>query len=268
MKIGLALPYSGARNVARWAKLAEDAGWDGCFIGDAIWCEDPMICLAAAAMVTERIRLGTMIVPVPLRRPWKIASESVALDHLSNGRLILGLGTGATWMGWQGFPDEITDPKARAEMLDECLDILTLLYRSKPFDYDGNHYHLKLSLVDEQYYPPRPIQQPRIPLWIPAVWPRPKSLQRAFKCDGVFVEKVNQEPLTPEDIRLLRAYIPDNRALTTPFDIVASGSTAGMGAIERQAYLQKWEAAGATWWIEGMWEVTGEEVERRIASRE
>lgn len=84
-------------------------GWH--FLGDAIWCEDPLICLAAAAVLTRRLRLGTMIVPAPLRRPWKLASESVALDHLSDGRLILGLGTGATWMGWQGFPDEVTGPE-------------------------------------------------------------------------------------------------------------------------------------------------------------
>ncbi len=267
MKIGVALPYSGARNVARWAKLAEDAGWDGCFLGDAIWCEDPMISLTAAAMVTDHIRLGTMIVPVPLRRPWKIASESVALDQLSGGRLILGLGAGATWMGWQGFPDEVTDPKARAEMVDECIDILTLLYRSKPFDYDGKHYHLRLSLVDEQYYPPRPVQQPRIPLWVPAIWPRPKSLQRALKCDGVFVEKVNQEPVTPEDVRNLKAYVIENRALTTPFDIIATGSMAGLEPGQRQEQLQGWEQAGATWWIEGMWDAAAGEVEKRIGSR-
>lgn len=129
MKFGLALPYNEVRIVARLAQLAEEAGWDGCFLGDAIWCEDPMIALAAAAMTTSRIRLGTMIIPVPLRRPWKIASESVALDRLSDGRLILGLGTGAVWMGWQSFPDEVTDSKARAEMLDETIDILTLLYQ-------------------------------------------------------------------------------------------------------------------------------------------
>jgi alkanesulfonate monooxygenase SsuD/methylene tetrahydromethanopterin reductase-like flavin-dependent oxidoreductase (luciferase family) len=264
MKIGLALPYSGARAAARWAKMAEDAGWDGCFVGDAIWCEDPMISLAAAAMATQHIRLGTMIIPVPLRRPWKIASESLALDHLSNGRLILGLGTGAVWMGWQGFPDEILEQPARAEMLDECIDILTQLYRSKPFDYDGNHYHLKLSLVDEQYYPPKPVQQPRIPLWIPVAWPRSRSVQRAFKCDGVFVEKVNQEPVIPEDVCALKAYVAENRASTTSFDIVATGSTVGMGPAQRQERMQEWAEAGATWWVEGMWEAAPEEVDKRI----
>ncbi len=153
-------------------------------------------------------------------------------------------------------------------MLDECIDILTLLYRSKPFDYDGRHYHLKLTLVEEQYYPPEPVQQPRIPLWIPAVWPRPKSLYRAFKCDGVFVEKLNQEPVTPEDIRVLKAYVAENRTSDTPFDIVASGSTAGMASAQRQDHLQEWADAGATWWIEGMWEATSDEVEQRIVSRE
>ncbi len=106
MKIGLALPYSGARAVAHWAKLAEDAGWDGCFLGDAIWCEDPLISLAAAAMATEHIRLGTMIIPVPLRRPWKIASESLALDHLI-GRAI------DPWTGDRGDLDGLAGLSGR-----------------------------------------------------------------------------------------------------------------------------------------------------------
>ncbi len=153
MKYGAALPYGSARAAANLAQLAEQSGWDGVFLGDAIWLEDPMICLAAAAMTTSRIRLGTMVVPVPLRRPWKLASESVALDHLSNGRLTLGLGAGAVWMGWQAFPDEVTDTKIRAEMLDETIDILDLLYQRKPFDYDGRHYHLKLTAIGPDVLP-------------------------------------------------------------------------------------------------------------------
>ncbi|MCU0488269.1 MAG: LLM class flavin-dependent oxidoreductase [Anaerolineales bacterium] len=268
MKYGLAFPYSSARAVAQWAKQAEEAGWDGIFLGDAIWCEDPLICLAAAAVFTRRLRLGTMIVPAPLRRPWKLASESVALDHLSDGRLILGLGTGATWMGWQGFPDEVTAPKIRAEMLDETIDILTLLYRSRPFDYDGKHYHLRLSQVDEQYYPPKPVQQPRIPLWVVGHWPRQASMQRVLKADGVFVEKMNQEgqasPVTPADIRALKIFVNENRQSTTPFDIVATGSTVGLSVEQKQEQLQAWEQAGATWWIEGLWEASPEQVSQVI----
>ncbi|MEZ4592220.1 MAG: LLM class flavin-dependent oxidoreductase [Chloroflexota bacterium] len=169
MKFGLALPYNKVRSVAGWAQQAEAAGWDGCFLGDAIWCEDPMIALAAAAVSTSRIRLGTMITPAPLRQPWKLASESVALDRLTNGRLILGLGAGAVWMGWYAFPDAVTDSKTRATLLDETIDILTLLYQGQPFDYDGQQFHLKLTELDKMYYPPPSVQQPRIPLWVPAV---------------------------------------------------------------------------------------------------
>ena len=249
LKFGLVLPYTNARAVAKFASLAEETGWDGCFLGDAIWCEDPTITLAAAAMSTQRIRLGTMIIPVPLRRPWKIASESVALDHLSDGRLILGLGSGAVWMGWQGFPDEVTDPRSRAEMLDETIDILTLLYQRKPFDYEGRHYHLKLSLLDEMHYPPRPVQQPRIPLWVVGLWPKKKSMRRVLKCDGVIVEKPGDE-VTPADIQNVKSFVDANRVLTTPFDIVVIGKTAGLNHAQVLEKLIPRREAGLTWWIE------------------
>jgi Luciferase-like monooxygenase len=268
MKYAIALPYGSARMAANLAQLAEQSGWDGVFLGDAIWCEDPMIGLAAAAMTTHTIRLGTMVVPVPLRRPWKLASESVALDHLSNGRLTLGLGAGAVWMGWQAFPDEVTDTKARAQMLDETIDILDLLYQRKPFDYDGQHYHPKLTLLDEQYYPPKPVQQPRIPLWVPGIWPRMKSMRRILKCDGLFPQKMNPkgelEPVTPADLRQMKAYIDANRTLTTPFDFVADGKTDGLDQAQIKEKLQGWAEAGATWWVEGMWEANEEQAAERI----
>lgn len=268
MKYGAALPYCSARNAAELAQLAEQSGWDGVFMGDAIWCEDPMIALAAAAMTTTHIRLGTMVMPVPLRRPWKIASESVALDHLSNGRFTLGLGAGAVWMGWHAFPDEVTETKTRAEMLDETIDILDLLYQRKPFDYDGEHYHLKLTLLDEQYYPPKPIQQPRIPLWVPGVWPRMKSMRRILKCDGLFPQKMNSkgefEAVTTADMQKMKAYIDTNRTLGTPFDIVAEGQTGGLGRSQAQDKVQQWAEAGATWWVEGLWETTPDQAAERL----
>lgn len=268
LKTGVALPYLGASSIARLAKEAEDAGWDGVYVGDAIWCEDPMIGLAAAATNTSHIRLGTMVIPMPLRRPWKLACEAVALDHLSAGRLTLGLGAGAVWMGWQGFPDEVTDTRTRAEMLDESIDILDLLFQRKPFDYSGKHYHIKLTLVDEQYYPPCPVQQPRIPLWVVGIWPRKKSMQRILKCDGVLPQKMNAagqlESVTPEDIRAMKSFIDAHRTLTTPFDIVVEGQTGNLLPIEREEMLAAWIAAGATWWIEGLWEYSEAQATARI----
>jgi len=268
MKYGVALPYGSARAAANLARLAEQSGWDGIFLGDAIWCEDPMVCLAAAAMTTSRIRLGTMVVPVPLRRPWKLASESVALDHLSNGRLVLGLGAGATWMGWHAFPDEVTDTHTRAEMLDETIDLLTLLYERRQADYEGQHYHLKLTLLDEMHYPPKPVQQPRIPLWVPGIWPRMKSMRRLLKCDGLLPQKMNPsgefEAVTPDDLRQMKTYIDANRTLTTPFDYVVEGKTEGLSPTQAKDQLQGWVEAGATWWIEALWEATEEQATARL----
>ncbi|MFU8773326.1 MAG: LLM class flavin-dependent oxidoreductase [Anaerolineales bacterium] len=264
MKIGMALPYNQTRNIVQWAQTAEEGGWDGLFLGDAIWCEDPMIALAAAAVATNRIRLGVTVIPTPLRRPWKLASEALAVDQLSAGRLILGLGTGAVWMGWQGFPDEATDDKTRREMLDETIDILTLLFQRVQLDYEGNQYHLKLSLLNEIYYPPKPLQIPRIPLWTPAIWPSGKSMQRAYKCDGVILEKKSQpgeiEEITPEDVYRAREYIVANRPESTPYDIVVVGKSSDLDHTQQREKLKQYKEAGATWWIEALWEETPETV--------
>jgi hypothetical protein len=268
MKYGIALPYSSARTVARFSQLIEEIGWDGCFLGDAIWCEDPMIALAAAAMSTHRIRLGTMITPVPLRRPWKLSSEAIALDRLSDGRLTLGLGAGAVWMGWIAFPDEVSDMRSRAEMLDETIDILTLLERRKQFDYDGKHYHLKLTELEEQHYPPKTVQQPRVPLWCVGIWPYEKSLQRTLKCDGVILEARDSEnkyrDVIPRDIQEVKTFVDAYRALSTPFDIVLNGTTIDLDAKQIQDKLLPLKEAGATWWIEGLWEQSEERVVERI----
>lgn len=268
MKYGVALPYTAPRAVAKLARLAEESGWDGVFLGDAILTLDPMISLAAAAMTTSHIRLGTMITPVPLRIPWKLASESLALDHLSNGRLTLGLAAGAVWMGWNAFPDEVSDTKARAEMLDETIDILTLLYQRKQFDYDGKHYHLKLTQLDLQHYPPKPVQQPRVPLWCVGIWPRRNSMQRVLKCDGIIVEKREpdnrQVDVLGNDIREIKAFVKASRTLDTPFDIVLNGKVAGLERSQLQDKLLPLIDAGATWWIEGLWEDTEEASAARI----
>jgi len=270
IKYGVVLPYGNPRETAELARLAEDGGWDGIFVGDAVWCLDPLIQLAAAAMATSKIRLGTQVLAVPLRIPWNLASQSIALEFLSGGRLTLGLGMGATWMGWQGFPDTVTDTRGRAEILDETIDILTLMYQRKPFDYEGKHFHLKLTQVDEVHYPPRPLQQPRIPIWIPGVWPRMKSMRRVLKCDGIFPVKMNDEgkfvDITPGDVSEIKAYIDANRTLTTPFDIAVDGRAAGLSQAEAEEKITPWIEAGATWWIESLWGIERGELEKIIQS--
>jgi len=219
-----------------------------------VWGIDAWVSLAAAAMLTEHIRLGTMISPVSRMRPWKLASETATLDRLSNGRVILSVGLGAIDSGFQEFGEE-TDRKRRAELLDEGLDILTGLWRGQPFSYDGKHYHIKETTFMP---PPPPVQSPRIPIWVVGVWPREKSMRRVLRCDGLLPGKMNAQgafvELTPDDIREIKAYVEANRPETTPFDIVMEGVTPGDDPVRAASIVQPWADAGATWWIEAMWD--------------
>lgn len=255
MKYGFVLPSGDARTAADFAYDAEQAGWDGFFVWESVWGIDAWVMLTAAAMRTERIRLGTLLTPPSRMRPWKLASETVTLDHLSNGRVILSVGLGAPDTGFEAF-GEVTDRKTRAELMDEGLDILTGLWRGQPFSYDGKHYHIKETTFSP---PPPPVQQPRIPIWVVGAWPRMKSMQRVLRYDGLLPSVMDgdgkQRDLTPDDIRAMNAFIDRNRTATTPFDIVMEGVTPGDDLQQATSIIQPWIDAGATWWIESMWSV-------------
>jgi hypothetical protein len=118
------------------------------------------------------------------------------------------------------------------------------------------------------YYPPKPIQQPRIPLWVPGAWPRMKSMRRVLKCDGLLPLKLNEqggfESVTPMDLAQMKAFVDTNRDLTTPFDYVAEGKTGELVPSQARETLQQWAEAGATWWVESLWEASPEQAEARL----
>src|SRR5258706_6281906 len=135
MKYGFIIPDGDTKSIPEFAVEAEAAGWDGVFIPDCISIEtesigpwpvyDPWILLGVMAVRTKHICIGTMLTPPSRRRPWKLARETVTLDHLSNGRLILPAGLGAAGDD-AGFytVGEAMNMRARAQILDESLDIL------------------------------------------------------------------------------------------------------------------------------------------------
>jgi alkanesulfonate monooxygenase SsuD/methylene tetrahydromethanopterin reductase-like flavin-dependent oxidoreductase (luciferase family) len=253
MKYGFVLPYGDARTAADLAREAEAAGWDGFFVWEPVWGFDAWVLLAAAAMQTERIRLGTMITPLSRMRPWKLASETVTLDHLSGGRVVISVGLGAIDSGFEAF-GEVVDRKTRAELLDEGLDILTGLWRGQPFSYHGVHYQIKETSF---FPPPPPVQQPRIPIWVVGAWPYPRSMQRALRYDGILPavrgETGQIGQAMPDDIRAIKTFVRANRAETTPFDIVVEGTTPGDDPEQAAGIVSEWANAGATWWLEAMW---------------
>jgi hypothetical protein len=253
MKYGFVLPYGDARSAANLAHEAEAAGWDGFFVWEPVWGIDAWVSLAAAAMVTKRIRLGTLLTPPSRMRPWKLASETVTLDHLSNGRVILSVGLGAIDTGFEAF-GEVTDRRTRAELLDEGLDVLTGLWRGQPFNYDGKHYQIRETRFMP---PPPPVQQPRIPIWVVGAWPHEKSMRRVLKYDGLLPSVLGKNgkhrKMRPDDVFEMKAYVETNRTDTAPFDIVVEGTTPGDSPKKAASIVRKWAHAGATWWIEALW---------------
>ncbi len=164
---------------------------------------------------------------------------------------------GAVGTGFEEFGEE-TDLKRRAELVDEGLAILTGLWQGQPFRFDGRHYHVREI---EHSPPPPPVQQPRIPIWVVGLWPRPKSMARVARYDGLIPAIKNPDgshaAITPEAIRDMKAYLEARRPGKRPLDIVVEGGHTTPdevdGAIERARAL---EAAGATWWLESMWDAT------------
>src|SRR3954453_9606122 len=147
-----------ARVLAELAVRAESAGWDGFFLWDHVTYRapvralaDPWVVLAAIAARTERLRLGPLVTPPPRRRVHKLARETATLDLLSGGLFVFGARLGPDTTGeFAPFGDE-ADPRARARLLADGLTQLAA--------YWGGEFE------------PRPVQQPRIPVWIAARWP-------------------------------------------------------------------------------------------------
>lgn len=257
------------RSMAEFAHVAEQSGWDGIFLEDYVffWAGgetyDPWVTLAAIAMRTERVRLGLQVSPLARRRPWKVAREAVTLDHLSGGRLILGVG-----LGDASSPDfaklgEPTDSKQRAEMLDEALQVIVGLWSGDSFHFQGKHYR-----VDEVTFLPPPVQKPRIPIWVGGAFTLEGPRKRALRWDGSCLYRVPPpawEDMTPDDVRTLRSLVERTRGSALQFDICIGGRRRRNDLDAERAYIRALAAAGATWWAEHVPPETDcSEVRRRI----
>ena len=214
------------RLVAELAARAEARGWDGFFLWDHVAYRkpvralaDPWVTLSAVAMATERVIIGPLVTPLARRRPHQLARETVTLDRLSGGRLVLGVGAGSerteefdpARFGEEG------DMRARAALLDEGLERLQA--------YWGGEFE------------PRPVNG-RIPVWVAARWPNRRPLRRAARWDGLFpIDLPGPEALAElaSEIAVLRG--------PGPYDLVAEVPTGTDPA--------PWIEAGATWCLTG-----------------
>ena len=250
-------PYGDARVLADLAQEAEEAGWDGFFLWDQVSkttltpavdpMVDPWVALTAIALRTRTIRLGPLVTPLPRRRPWMVARETVSLDHLSAGRLIFGVGSGGGYFDFEAL-GEGSDPATLAALLDEGLEVLTGFWSGEPYRHEGAAYRIK-----EAQFLPRPLQSPRIPIWVAGMWPAKAPLRRAARFDGV-VPIGRDLPLiamlTPAQTREIVNYVASRPGYTLPFEVVHMGVTAGMNAAHDREVVDAYRQVGVTWWVE------------------
>jgi len=264
MRHGLYLPPFGAfadpRTILDLATSAEEHSWDGFFLwdhvvrppGDPQVIADPWILLAAVAARTTRIRLGPMITPLARRRPQKVARETVTLDHLSGGRLVLGVGLGVDTGGELERFGEVTEPRTRARVLDEAIELVVALWSGAEVSHRGTSF-----TATGVRFLPVPVQRPRIPVWAAAqgAHRRLAPLRRAAALDGIFPVDTSIEHL---------AWILDTlrglRGTLEGYDVAVE-----IRPDEADTDLEVMEPAGATWamWSFGM-DATRRDVEEVV----
>ena len=253
--------FADPRLFADLARRTEEAGWDGLFVWDHVThskevrrqIADPWVLLTAAALATQRIRLGTMITPVPRRRVSKLAREVTTLDRLTGGRMILGVGLGAPVPDEFGTFGETTDLRELSARLDEGLEALNLLWSGETVTFHGEHI-----VVDDVAFLPTPVQRPRVPIWVGGIWPAKAPMRRAARWDGaapILLEpdgSMSRRP-DPAAVAEISKFLAASRAeagrAADPFDLVIGGTTPADPAAAADM-LAPLAAAGVTWWEE------------------
>lgn len=252
MKYGVVLPGGSVTEQMALGQRAEQAGWDGVFVPEVAYGVDAWTLLAALAATTDRVALGTNLTPLPWRRPWKVAGQVATLDHISGGRAVLGIGVGAVD---PALPDagEETDLRTRAELMDEGIDLIRTLW-SGGGSYQGRHYQYTAT--------PNDTGRATAPIWVVAVWPRPRSMRRVLRCDGIITQFTG--PRSPDDVVAIRGWLTE-RGGSPNLDIVVDGETSATDPVAAAAEVAPYAEAGATWWLETRW-MSPEEITDRIAA--
>jgi alkanesulfonate monooxygenase SsuD/methylene tetrahydromethanopterin reductase-like flavin-dependent oxidoreductase (luciferase family) len=265
IKQGLLFPNHGSdpRFLAEIALEAEKAGWDGFFIWDNLVALDPTIGLAAIAYATSKIKIGSMVFNVGRRRPWKLGRELVAIDHLSQGRLIIGAGLGDE--GAYTTYGETGGLKPRAEKLDEGLEILSGLLSGEEFEYTGKHYQIKKTQFRD-----KPVQESHVPIWIGGLWPNKGPFRRAAKYDGIMPHTVRSttlgEQLTHEEVKDIMRYIESHRKGSMDDFTLAMLSSTPPEEDQAREIISPFIELGAKWWVESVfeWQIPMEDAIERV----
>lgn len=246
------------RAIVRLARAAEESGWDGVSIWDGLGLAmgtvsaDPFVALTAVAGATSRLRLITSVVALARRRPQLVVQAAASLDLVSEGRLVLGLGAGEDEPDFTAFDDPY-DRAVRIARMDEALAIVDAGLRGERLAHAG-----PLLRAEGVTLGPRPLQQPRPPIWLGAM--RPGGIRRAARWEGWIVVGLSvldtfSMSLSAAELETRATVLTEERATLgrarEPFDIAVLGMASLAGD------LAAWESAGVTWWLESLSPVRG-----------
>ncbi|MDJ0269051.1 MAG: LLM class flavin-dependent oxidoreductase [Aigarchaeota archaeon] len=169
MRFGLIIPnmspYCDVKPISEAARVAEDSGFEALLIWDHYtlpWSDatlDAWVVLSYLSSITERIRLGTCVSPIPFRNPAVLAKIAASVDIISGGRVILGVGAGWHRPEFEGFSEWYPDAE-RVTRTFEGVKIMKALWERGRLSYEGRYYKVRGAVVE-----PRPIQRPGPPLW-------------------------------------------------------------------------------------------------------
>ena len=214
----LVLPTSDWSEILRCSKHVEDLDFDLVTTADhfvdwtdpqRLWHEGWSI-LAALAMATDRIRLATYVTQFPLRHPAMLARQALTIDHVSGGRLEIGLGTGINIdpsYDMMGIPN--WDGKERVPRFKEYVEVIDGLLSKEVSSFSGEYFTINEAVVR-----PRPVQQPRPPIVIAALGPvmvrfaaRMAATRNTMSFAGTFDEKLAEIVAKVDLFKYASAYL-------------------------------------------------------------
>ncbi|MCS6924874.1 MAG: LLM class flavin-dependent oxidoreductase [Candidatus Binatia bacterium] len=176
------------------AQAAEASGWDGCFLTEHHQQEDgylpnPLLLAGLVGMKTQRIKVGTCVLLLPLHHPVHVAEDCAIIDLATKGRLILSVGVGYQPPDFAAFGVPVAEQASRTE---EALAVIRHCWSDRRFSYTGKHFHYQDALIT-----PTPWQKPGPPIWM-AAW-TPVGLRRAaHMTDGWIADPVQSLPVIKE----------------------------------------------------------------------
>lgn len=262
-----------ARFLLRLTVEADKAGWDGVFLWDHLFfpwvtpVAEPWTVLTAASSLTERVKLGSNVTPLPRRMPQNLAKQLSTLDHLSDGRVVLGAGLGGTGEGEDAGPEFSgfglpSDYRTLREMTDEALEVITALWSGEQVNYKGKYYN-----VNEVTFQPTPLQRPRIPVWVGGS--SPGALRRAARWDGWVpagpAPSAGFPGLSVDEVEDKLSVIMEHRTTGAPFDVCYGLEWPDDRKMLR-TLADNAESAGVTWLLDSIFglKYSGEEALDRV----